>query len=271
MNELVEGADVLEERSIGSAEEDGEEQPDDGFEGGVQDQEPDEGTDSGDGLVSSIKAMGNEEGSRDERDDGAGSDVGDGDVVAATTEDTEAPPIEDTGVDPQQRKDGEDIGGESDAPPLAPAVPVPSNADERIDYSRGFEDETENFNPDYEFISGPWGDRGQLVQYHNSGDVGSDRSLKYWTPAAQANEYATLDDAREGQALPREWGPRDHVSTADIPPDADIEAIHGSAAAQKSDLTGTVYGGGGEGYRFKDFDPSWVTETRRIPDVKEDE
>ncbi|MFH1780583.1 MAG: hypothetical protein ABH841_01050 [Candidatus Nealsonbacteria bacterium] len=36
-------------------------------------------------------------------------------------------------------------------------------------------------------------------------------------------------------------------------------------AVPKTGETGKVFSGGGLQYLFKDFDPSWLVETRRIP------
>lgn len=73
----------------------------------------------------------------------------------------------------------------------------------------------------------------------------------------------TVDSVRNGLALPPGWGPRDAVSVARIPKGTEVEFFHGTALKQSEN--GAVFGGNGIQYRFKDFDSSWILDTRKIP------
>ena len=73
-----------------------------------------------------------------------------------------------------------------------------------------------------------------------------------------------IEDIHQGLALPPEWGTREMVTVMRIPKGTDITAYVGQAAKQTG-KTGEGFGGGSLQYRLKDFDPSWIIETRRIP------
>jgi hypothetical protein len=134
----------------------------------------------------------------------------------------------------------------------------------RIDYSVGFEGDLATFRPGAELFQGPVRDDLVLVQYHRDVPLGQGRSAKFWTPVETANKYATLGEVMENSALLPEWGPRDIVSVARVPRGTEVTYYVGEAARQVSQ-TGQVYDGKGMQMRFKDFDPGWIVETRKIP------
>lgn len=134
----------------------------------------------------------------------------------------------------------------------------------RLDYSKNFEDDLVNFNGGYTKFKGKLEKDLILIQYHDADrEIGKDRTLKWWTSAAQGNAMNTVRNIQGSLGLP--WGKRNAVSVARIPAGTEIEYVHGTASSQDSENFLTYYKGGGEQFRFKDFDPAWVTETRRIP------
>ena len=135
----------------------------------------------------------------------------------------------------------------------------------RIDYSRGLaNDLLVNFNPGYSRFSGSLQDDLTLVQFHRSDrELGQGRSAMWWTSPDQANSMSTIGDVRGSLALPPGWGARDAVSVARIPSGTEVEYYLGSAAPQVDG--GLRYTGNGLQMRFKNFDPSWVIQTRNIP------
>ena len=134
----------------------------------------------------------------------------------------------------------------------------------RLDYSSTFANDLRNFNPDYNHFSGALGDDLLLVQFHRSDRaLGQGRSAAWWTTPDQANQFFTVDDVRQGLALPTGWGPRDAVSIARIPAGAQVEFFQGTALRQMEN--NMLFNGDGVQYRFRDFDPNWIVETRRIP------
>ena len=153
-------------------------------------------------------------------------------------------------------------GGKSETPPPAE---TDASAD-RLDYSRNFERDLENFEPGATLHEGPLVQDMTLVQYHRADTaLGDGRSASWWTTTDSANNLSTVDAMREALALPPDWGPRDAVSVARIPAGTDVTYYEGTAVEQVSKQTGEVYKGGGLQYRFKNFDPAWVTETRPLP------
>ncbi len=83
--------------------------------------------------------------------------------------------------------------------------------------------------------------------------------------ARTRNAFQTIDDVRQGLALPPGWGPRDTVSIAKVPKGAEVEFFKGAAARKQAD--GVTFEGDGLQFRFKDFDESWIIDTRKIPGI----
>jgi hypothetical protein len=105
----------------------------------------------------------------------------------------------------------------------------------------------------------------RLVQFHDGGVVGEGRSLRYWTIVSQAHAMPTMDDVMTNLALLPEWGPRTQVSVAVIPKGTTVSFVEGIAQLQVgSVIKEDVRAGGGIQYLFKDFDPRWVQETRKL-------
>ncbi|WP_232448353.1 DUF4150 domain-containing protein [Burkholderia ubonensis] len=141
---------------------------------------------------------------------------------------------------------------------------LPKEHPERIDYSRGFEEDLANFEPGYKLQSGPLEEDMTFVSYHADTPLGQGRSAKWWTSLEQGNKFSTIKDVHQGLALPPEWGSREVVTVMRVPKGTDITAYVGHAAEQVG-KTGERFLGQGLQYRFKDFDPSWIVETRKIP------
>jgi hypothetical protein len=87
--------------------------------------------------------------------------------------------------------------------------------------------------------------------------------LKYWTSTAQANKFKTVDDVTQKLALLPKWGERNVVSVAKIPKGTEITYCLGKAELQISKPAGKFPGEGVQ-YLFKDFDPAWIIETRKM-------
>ena len=103
------------------------------------------------------------------------------------------------------------------------------------------------------------------MQYHPDRALGDRRTAKWWTTTAEANQISSVAELRKRLALPPEWGDRSAVSVARIPKGTEIEYYVGTAKEQISRVDGAVFPGGGTQYRFRDFDPAWITETRTLP------
>jgi hypothetical protein len=147
-------------------------------------------------------------------------------------------------------------------PELSPRIQL--NRQGRIDYSADFLNEKINFEPGFYHFKGKLEQELVLVQYHRDTILGNKRSAKYWTPVEQANAFKTISEVTEKSALLPEWGDRNVVSVARIPKGAEVEFLSGKAIRQQS-LDGKWYSGHGDQIRFKDFDPLWIKETRKIP------
>uniref|UniRef100_UPI0040272690 RHS repeat-associated core domain-containing protein n=1 Tax=Agathobacter sp. TaxID=2021311 RepID=UPI0040272690 len=130
------------------------------------------------------------------------------------------------------------------------------------DYSKQFDGELANFNAGYE-IKGVIDEDIYLVQFHSNAEVGSGRSLKYWTTFDEANGISTVDDYMNRMALLSNWGARDNVSIAKIPAGTKIEYAIGTAKEQAGATESSP--GGGRQILFEQFDDAWVLDTRPLP------
>ena len=107
-------------------------------------------------------------------------------------------------------------GAESAAEDAGKVVESGSSSGKVWDYSKQFDGELANFNAGYE-IKNVIKEDLYLVQFHSNAEVGSGRSLKYWTTFDAANRISTVDDYMNQMALLSNWGARDNVSIAKIP------------------------------------------------------
>lgn len=129
-------------------------------------------------------------------------------------------------------------------------------------YSKQFEGELSNFNDGYEIRHVVDKDM-YLVQFHSNAEVGSGRSLKYWTTFDEANGISTINDYMDKMALMSNWGARDNVSIAKIPAGTEIKYAVGTAREQIGAIESRP--GGGLQMLFEQFDDSWVLQTRPMP------
>jgi hypothetical protein len=126
-----------------------------------------------------------------------------------------------------------------------------------------FADDLDNFEDASAVLHrGPLDDDLVVVQYTDYGNPGS---LNWWTTTTQANSMKTLDEVTDQLALLPEWGARDGVRVARIPEGSNVTFMYGKTAPQTSKLNGKVYQGGGEQFRFLEFDEDWIVEFRKIP------
>ena len=153
-------------------------------------------------------------------------------------------------------------GAESAAEDVGKVVESGSSSGKVWDYSKQFDGELANFNAGYE-IKNVIKEDLYLVQFHSNAEVGSGRSLKYWTTFDAANRISTVDDYMNQMALLSNWGARDNVSIAKIPAGTKIKYAIGTAKAQVGAIESRP--GGGLQILFEKFDDGWVLDTRPLP------
>ena len=125
-------------------------------------------------------------------------------------------------------------GAESAAEDVGKVVESGSSSGKVWDYSKQFDGELANFNAGYE-IKNVIKEDLYLVQFHSNAEVGSGRSLKYWTTFDAANRISTVDDYMNQMALLSNWGARDNVSIAKIPAGTKIKYAIGTCLLYTSD------------------------------------
>ena len=153
-------------------------------------------------------------------------------------------------------------GAESAAEDAGKVVESGSSSGKVWDYSKQFDGELANFNAGYE-IKNVIKEDLYLVQFHSNAEVGSGRSLKYWTTFDAANRISTVDDYMNQMALLSNWGARDNVSIAKIPAGTKIKNAIGTAKEQVGAIESRP--GGGLQILFEKFDDGWVLDTRPLP------
>ena len=153
-------------------------------------------------------------------------------------------------------------GAESAAEDAGKVVESGSSSGKVWDYSKQFDGELANFNAGYE-IKNVIKEDLYLVQFHSNAEVGSGRSLKYWTTFDAANRISTVDDYMNQMALLSNWGARDNVSIAKIPAGTKIKYAIGTAREQVGAIESRP--GGGLQILFEKFDDGWVLDTRPLP------
>ena len=129
-------------------------------------------------------------------------------------------------------------------------------------YSERFEGELKNFNPGYQIRTYVDHDL-YLVQYHSNGEIGIERSLKYWTTTCEANNISTVEEYMDKMALLKEWGARNHVTVAKVPAGTKVKFAIGTATKQPRSYE--TRPGGGLQLLFEYFDECWLLETSEIP------
>ena len=158
--------------------------------------------------------------------------------------------------------EGATNGAESAAEDAGKVVESGSSSGKVWDYSKQFDGELANFNAGYE-IKNVIKEDLYLVQFHSNAEVGSGRSLKYWTTFDAANRISTVDDYMNQMALLSNWGARDNVSIAKIPAGTKIKYAIGTAKEQVGAIESRP--GGGLQILFEKFDDGWVLDTRPLP------
>ena len=153
-------------------------------------------------------------------------------------------------------------GAESAAEDVGKVVESGSSSGKVWDYSKQFDGELANFNAGYE-IKNVIKEDLYLVQFHSNAEVGSGRSLKYWTTFDAANRISTVDDYMNQMALLSNWGARDNVSIAKIPAGTKIKYAIGTAKEQVGAIESRP--GGGLQILFEKFDDGWGLDTRPLP------
>ena len=153
-------------------------------------------------------------------------------------------------------------GAESAAEDAGKVVESGSSSGKVWDYSKQFDGELANFNAGYE-IKNVIKEDLYLVQFHSNAEVGSGRSLKYWTTFDAANRISTVDDYMNQMALLSNWGARDNVSIAKIPAGTKIKYAIGTAKEQVGAIESRP--GGGLQILFEKFDDGWILDTKSLP------
>jgi hypothetical protein len=103
-----------------------------------------------------------------------------------------------------------------------------------IDYSGRYPNELENFGPGSVEHTLPT-PGGRVVA--NAGDAARipgerGRAIAWWTDAQQMHGYGDVQKLQDGLALPDDWGARNEVILADIPPGAEHVRMEGPSAPQ---------------------------------------
>ena len=153
-------------------------------------------------------------------------------------------------------------GAESAAEDAGKVVESGSSSGKVWDYSKQFDGELVNFNSGYE-IKNVVSEDLYLVQFHSNAEVGSGRSLKYWTTFDAANRISTVDDYMNQMALLSNWGARDNVSIAKIPAGTKIKYAIGTAKEQVGAIESRA--GGGLQILFEQFNDGWILDTKPLP------
>lgn len=135
----------------------------------------------------------------------------------------------------------------------------------RCDYSATYKEAMSEFITTPKEFCGTLSHDLVVVQYHSSLSLNEGRSLAWVMPASQANKLLTVEEVMNKVALLTKWGDRTHVTVAKIPKGECVEFLHGKAKPQFDLINNEIQHGGGVQYRFKDFDPRWIVETREIP------
>lgn len=135
----------------------------------------------------------------------------------------------------------------------------------RLDYSAHYHEAAKYFQQAPKEFIGTFSKDLVVVNYHNGKTLGKGRTFAWAMVPTQANKLSTVEAVKDHVALLNRWGKRTHVSVAKIPAGEPVRFLHGKAAIQKNPLTGEIRPGGGVQYRFFDFDPRWIIETRKIP------
>jgi len=107
-----------------------------------------------------------------------------------------------------------------------------------------------------------------IVQYHSSEPLHQTRTYQWFMPVIQGNHCHTLEDVHNVIAKLSRWGEISEVSVAKVPAGEPVRFLHGRAKEQLDAASGELRPGGGVQYRFYDFDPKWVLQTRRVPESK---
>lgn len=141
---------------------------------------------------------------------------------------------------------------------------LPSVSIGRIGYSKGYWKSVDCFVEAKEF-EGILSKELMVVQYHSGGSLNQGRSLKWFTSITEGNKFSTMDQVMDKLALLSEWGERTHVTVVKIPAGESVKFLHGRAIEQMSSNSLELVKGGGVQYRFYEFDPKWILETRRLP------
>ncbi len=110
-----------------------------------------------------------------------------------------------------------------------------------------------------------------IVRYLNEGSI-IHKSYKWWTTPTEANFLNTIARVENRLALLKSFGTKTHVTVARIPKGTRVPLLHGRAKFQyvkgKNNANGLpeFRPGGGYQIRLKEFDESWIVQTRRLSD-----
>lgn len=134
----------------------------------------------------------------------------------------------------------------------------------RFDYSADYLLHANEFINPKEF-SGVLKRNLMVVQYHCSSPCHQPRTLKWFMPATQGNKLHTIEEVMNSVSKIKAFGEITQVSVARIPAGEPIKFLHGRAVSKFDSHTNVIRPGSGVQYRFYDFDPKWIVETRALP------
>jgi hypothetical protein len=134
-----------------------------------------------------------------------------------------------------------------------------------IDYSAGYDSaKRDAFLDQVREHKGPLEKPMFLVRYHGDPKLNPNQTLKWWTSVGEGNALSTLEGVYDRLALLGKFGGRTHVTVARIPPSRPVRFLEGKAAPQSCKNILESRPGGGTQYRFYEFDPQWILETRSL-------
>jgi hypothetical protein len=135
---------------------------------------------------------------------------------------------------------------------------------DRVDYSKGYYQDASNFKAPPKEFQGIFKRSLNLVQFHGQGMIGTDRSWKWFAPVIQCNELCTIESLMDRFGLLKSWGERTHATLIKIPPGVPVRFLYGRAGKQVNLYPPEYASGGCVQYRFHQFDPKWIVETRAL-------
>lgn len=134
---------------------------------------------------------------------------------------------------------------------------------DRLNMSAGYSESAGAFVEPKEFVGVLKKDL-YVVRYHHGSHVDMPHKHKNWMPIAESDRHKTLRAMIESLANPVAPEELTHVSFAKIPEGQQVRFLYGKTKPRVELMTNAVQKGGAVQYRFFDFDPAWIKQTREF-------